>query len=77
MEQQLAAGLREGQIAGFIQDQEIETGYQIGCPALAFCAGFSIQFVYEINDVEEVASPPFSDICLGNAGGEMAFKMLL
>ena len=36
VEQELAAGLGEGQIAQFIEDQKVETGDQVGGSALAF-----------------------------------------
>jgi len=65
--------LCEGQIAEFIQDQEVEAGYQIGRPALTFCAGFSIELVHQIDHIEEPATPPFSDAGAGNADGEVGF----
>ena len=73
VEQQLAAGLRERQITEFIQDQKVETRYQIGRPVLTFCACFSIKLVHQIDDVEEPASPSFSDAGAGNADGEVGF----
>ncbi len=51
--------------------EQVEAGYQIGCPTLTFCAGFGVQFVHQIDDVEEPAPSPFSDASAGNADGEM------
>jgi len=53
VEQQLAAGLGEGQVSKLVQDQEVEAGDQISGSALPFSAGFSVKFVHEINTVEE------------------------
>ena len=71
MEQELAAGLGEGQIAQFIQDQEVEAGDQVGGSALAFCAGFGVELVDQIDDVEEPPAPAVSDAGPGDADGEM------
>jgi len=35
MEEELAAGLGEGQVAEFVEDQEVEAAEEIGQPALA------------------------------------------
>ena len=73
VEQQLTAGLREGQISEFIQDQEVEPGDQVGSAALSFCAGFSIELVHQIDHIEEPATPSFSDAGAGNADREVGF----
>ena len=73
MEQELATSLCEGQIAEFIQDQEVEAGDEIGRASLPFSARLGVQFVHQIDDVKEPASPSFSDTGTGNADGEVGF----
>jgi hypothetical protein len=46
MEEQLSAGLSEGQIAELVEHDKIETGQVIGEPPLATGAGFALQAVY-------------------------------
>ena len=53
MEQELTAGLCEGQIAQLVEDQEVETGDQIGGPALAFGTGLGIELVDQVDNIEE------------------------
>lgn len=43
MEEQLAAGLREGQIAEFIEDDEVEAGHIIGEPSLFAATGLGLE----------------------------------
>lgn len=73
VEQELAAGLGEGQIAEFVQDQEVETGYEIGRPTLTFRAGLSVELVYQVDHIEEPAPSSFSDAGAGNADCEVGF----
>ncbi len=73
MEQELAAGLGEGQIAQFIEDQKVETGDQVGGSALAFSADFGVQLVHQIDDVEEPSAPAIPDAGASNTDGEMGF----
>src|SRR3954465_438658 len=56
MEEQLAAGLGEGQIAELVEDDEVEPGEMIGDAALAAGAGFALQLVDEVDDVVEAAA---------------------
>jgi len=51
--------------------EQVEAGYQIGCPTLTFCAGFGVQFVHQIDDVEEASPPSLPDASAGNADGEV------
>ena len=53
MEQELAAGLSEWQIAKFIEDNEVHAGQMIGEPSLAAVSGLGLESVDEINDVVE------------------------
>ncbi len=48
MEQELAAGLSEREIAEFVEDQEVEAGDQLGGPALPFGAGLGIELVHQV-----------------------------
>ena len=43
MEQELAAGLGEGQIAELVEDDEVEAAKMIGGPALAAVAGLGVE----------------------------------
>ncbi len=73
MEQELATGLGKRQISQFVQDQKVEAGDQVGCPALAFCAGFRVQLVHQVDDIEEPAPAPSPDAGSGDADGKMGF----
>jgi len=53
MEEELAAGLGEGQVAEFVEDQEVEAAEEIGQPALAVGAGLGVELVDQIDAVEE------------------------
>lgn len=55
MEQQLATGLREGQIAKFVENDEVFAGEIIGDASLTPSAGFRFQPVDEIDGVDEAA----------------------
>src|SRR5215469_13655766 len=59
MEEQLAAGLREGQVAEFVEHDEIHAGEVFGEPALSISAGFVLQAVDEVDDgVERPRAAP-------------------
>ncbi len=73
MEQKLAAGLSKGQIAKLIQDQEVEAGDQIGGSALSLRAGFGIQFIHQVDDIEEPSAPAIPDAGAGDTDGEVGF----
>jgi hypothetical protein len=45
MEQQLSAGWGEGQIAEFVEDDEVEAGEMIGDAALPTRAGLGLELV--------------------------------
>ena len=61
MEQELAAGLGEGQIAELVQDDEVEAGEMIGDAALAAGAGLGLELVDEVDDVEEATPVAAAD----------------
>ena len=73
MEQKLAAGLGEGQIAQLVQDQEVEARDQISGSALPFCTGFGIQLVHRIDAIEEPPATATADAGAGNTDGEVGF----
>ena len=56
VEQELAAGLSEGQIAEFVEDDEVHAGQVIGEPALPSVAGLGLEPVDEIDHVVEPAA---------------------
>ena len=72
MEQQLAAGLRKGKIAKFVEDDEVEAGQIIGKTPLTALAGLALQSIDEIHDVEEPAACTVSDAGPRDGNGEMA-----
>jgi len=74
VEQELAAGLGEGEIAEFVQDQEVEAGDQVRGPALSFCPRFGVELVHQVDDVEEPAPAAVSDTGPGDADREMGLS---
>lgn len=58
MEEELPAGLGEGQIAELVEDHKVEATEQIGRAALAVIARLGIKLVHEVNHVEEAAPLP-------------------
>ena len=56
MEGELAAGLGEGQIGEFVEDDEVQAGELICEPALAAIAGLGLEAIDEIDDVVEPAA---------------------
>jgi len=53
VEQELSAGLGEGQITKFIEDDKVHAGQMIGEPSLVSIAGLGLEPVDEIDDVVE------------------------
>jgi hypothetical protein len=53
VEQQLAAGLSERQIAELIEDDEVQTGEEVGEPSLAAGTRFGLEPVDEVGSGEE------------------------
>jgi len=56
MEQELAAGLSEGQVTEFLEDDEVLAGEITGHPTLAAGSGLRLQLVDEVDDVKEAAA---------------------
>lgn len=73
MEQELSACLGEWQVAQLVEDQEIETGDQIGGPAQPVGARIGIQLVIQIDDVDEPSPGSVADTYPDNADSQMGF----
>ena len=71
MEQQLTAGLGEGEIAEFIEDDEVKAREIIGEPSLAASAAFGLELVDEIDGGEEAAARPGANAASRDSDGEM------
>ena len=71
VEEELAAGLGKGQIAEFVEDDEVLSGQVVGHAALAAGPALGLELVDEIDDVEEAAAGTVADAGAGNGDGEM------
>ena len=71
VEQELAAGLSEWQIAEFVEDDEVHAGQVIGEPALPAVAGLGLEPVDEIDHVVEPAAGAAADAASGNRDGQV------
>jgi hypothetical protein len=65
VEQELAAGLSERQIAELIEDDEVHAGQVVGEPALATSAGLGLEAIDEIDHVVEPAAGATADAAKG------------
>ena len=72
VEQQLAAGLGEGQIAELIENEEIDAGEPVGDAAMAAELGFALQPVDQVDGIEEARLAPGPDHAAGHADGNVA-----
>ena len=70
MEQQLAAGLGEGQVAELVEHDEVQAAEVIGDASLAAGAGLGLELVDEVDDIEEAAAGTAADAgaCDGDGG---------
>ena len=66
VEQELTAGLGKGQIAEFVENDEVHAGEVIGNPALPAIAGLSLEPIDEIDHVIEAATRAGPDAAAGN-----------
>jgi hypothetical protein len=73
VEEQLAAGLGEGQIAELVEDYEVEAAETVGEAALVSVAGFAVEPVDQVDDVEEATAGAAPDGGAGDADSEMGF----
>ena len=71
VEEELATGLGEGQIAQFVEDHEVEAAEEVGDPALAPVSPLGVELVHQIDDVEEAPSGAVADARADDARGEM------
>ena len=73
MEQQLAAGLSERQIAELVHDDEVGADQAVGNAALAAELDLRLELVDEVDDVEEARLPAGADAAPRDADGDVAF----
>src|SRR6202040_2064776 len=71
MKEQLAAGLSEGQIAEFVENDEVHAREIFGEPPLPAGAGFALQPIDEIDDGIEAAPGAAADAGPRNSYGQM------
>lgn len=71
MEEQLPAGLGEGKIAEFIEDDKVEPGKVIGNAALPAGTGLGLEPVEEVDNVEEAPACAVADERTGNGDRQM------
>ena len=72
MEQQLPAGLGEGQISQFVEDNEVEADEIVGQTSLTAAAGLAFQPVDQVDHGVEPAPGSAADAGPGDGDGEMA-----
>jgi len=73
VEEQLTAGLGEGQVAEFVEYDEVEPRQVIGDTALPATPGLALQSVDEVDDRVEATPCAAADTGSGNGYGEMRF----
>src|ERR1700759_3526368 len=71
MEEQLAAGLGERQIAEFIEHDEVEAGQIVGESTLPTATRLALQSIDEINDGVKAAARASADAGSRDGNGEM------
>ena len=71
VEQQLAAGLSERQVAEFVEDNEVHPGQMLGNTTLPAVAGLDLQAIDEVDHVVEAAAGTRSDAASGDGDGHM------
>ena len=73
MEEQLAAGLGEREIAEFVEHDEVEPGQVIGEAALPAGTGFTFQPINEVDDGVKAAPRAATDARAGDSYCKVAF----
>ena len=71
MEEELAVGLGEGQIAELVENREVHAGEVIGEPALPAAADLALQPIDEIGDIVEPAAGAGTNAASRDGDGEM------
>jgi hypothetical protein len=74
MEEQLPTGLCKGQIAEFVQHDEVETGQVIRHAALSASPRFALQPIDQIDDIVESAPGSAADAGSRDGNGQMPHK---
>ena len=72
VELELAAALGKRQVAGLVEDEEIDPGEAIGDAALPSELGFRLELVHQINDIEVARLGAAADAAPRDADGQMA-----
>jgi hypothetical protein len=75
VEEELAAGLRERQIAELVENQDVEPGEPIGDTALPPSAGFGLQPVDQVDRGLEAATGAGADAGAGDGDRKMALSV--
>lgn len=73
VEEQLAAGLGEGQITELIEDGEVEPGQMISDSALSARASLGLELVDQIDDVVEAPPGAGTDAAASDCDGKVGF----
>ena len=71
VEQELAAGLSERQVAKLVEDDEVHPGQMLGDTTLPSVAGLDLQAVDEVDHVVEATAGTGSDAASGDGDGQM------
>src|SRR5579872_4442035 len=71
MEEELTAGLGEGQIAEFVEDDEVEAGEIVGDSSLASSPAFGLELIDEIDGGEEAPARSCPDAAPRDRDGQM------
>lgn len=74
MDEELATGLGEWEIAQFVQAGEVELGDEVGKSQLLAGTRFCIEPIDEIEDVEEATACSAADQGAGKPDGEVGFS---
>ena len=71
MEQQLAAGLGEGQVTEFIKDDKVDAGKRLGEAPGTAIADLGLELIDQIHDIEEASLEAVADTGAGDADRQM------
>jgi hypothetical protein len=72
VEQQLTAGLRERQVAEFVEDDEMDASEAVGDAALTADLDLGLELVDEVDNVEEAGLAAGSDAAASDGYGDVA-----
>src|SRR6516165_903189 len=71
VEQKLAAGLCERQVAQLVENDEVHAGQMFGEPALSAVAGLGLETIDEVDDIVEASSGAIADTASRDGDGQM------